>query len=247
MDRLELCGFEVRFRMVWPSVKRWTDVGERPGTNTMTERLVEHNGERAGLVHPLGSPARTIGRDEDNDIVIPSDHVSRHHARVERDGARWVLYDLGSKNGTFLNGCRVTTPRPLQQGDIVALPGLILRFDEGRGTVTWKSEAAPAGWLRIELSTAEVWVDGAHVHLTAKEYRALCLLDGRRGALVTKDELAAWVWPEYHGDVSDDNIERLMSRLRQKLRGSNEQPRLVTVRALGYRLVRGEHRAASHQ
>jgi DNA-binding response OmpR family regulator len=76
------------------------------------------------------------------------------------------------------------------------------------------------------------------VPLTAKEYRALALLDARRGALVSKDELAAHVWPEYDGAVADCNLTQLVARLRRKLEGDEaEPPMLVTVRGLGYRLV----------
>ena len=60
----------------------------------------------------------------------------------------------------------------------------------------------------------------------------------RGGALVSKEELAARVWPELEGQVSDANVEQLIARLRRKLDGgAAHPPLLLTVRGLGYRLV----------
>ncbi|MFN8557232.1 MAG: FHA domain-containing protein [Dehalococcoidia bacterium] len=199
-------------------------------------RLVERDGERAGKAHELRIPATTIGRDSDNDIVLPSSRISRFHARVEWDGDQFILSDLGSKNGSFVNGRRLTGPYALHHYDLITLPELTLRFEAAAVTVTWKPESAPPSWLQINRATAEVWVDGAPIHLTTKEFLALGLLEAKGGDLVTKDDLAAAVWPELGGAVSDDSIEQLVSRLRRKIQGGAETSRLVTVRALGYRL-----------
>ena len=90
----------------------------------------------------------------------------------------------------------------------------------------------------LDTATAELWVRGERVHVTAKEYRALSLLFERAGALVTKEELAVGVWPEYAGQVADANVEQLIARLRRKLGTDQSQPPVLrTVRGLGYRLV----------
>jgi hypothetical protein len=62
----------------------------------------------------------TIGRDHDCDFVLADLTVSRRHARLERDGAGWLLEDLGSTNGTRLNGWRVSSPVPVRPGDQVS-------------------------------------------------------------------------------------------------------------------------------
>lgn len=68
-----------------------------------------------------------IGRALDNDVVVDSAEVSRHHARVEhRDGAFWVV-DLGSTNGTSVNGGPVDE-RELQHGDRITLGNVVLEF-----------------------------------------------------------------------------------------------------------------------
>lgn len=70
-----------------------------------------------------------IGRDADNDIVIDSDWTSRHHARVHCDGGRWLVTDLGSRNGTGVNGERVRrSSRVLHDGDAIVIAGETLRF-----------------------------------------------------------------------------------------------------------------------
>ena len=62
----------------------------------------------------------TIGRDGGCDLVLADVTVSRRHARLERDGSNWVLQDLGSTNGTRLNGWLVSGAVPVQAGDQVS-------------------------------------------------------------------------------------------------------------------------------
>ncbi|HJR80046.1 MAG TPA: FHA domain-containing protein [Anaerolineales bacterium] len=62
-----------------------------------------------------------IGRDSSADLSIPSPAVSRRHARLIREGTGYALEDLGSSNGTFLNGERLTARRPLKSGDQIRL------------------------------------------------------------------------------------------------------------------------------
>jgi ABC-type multidrug transport system ATPase subunit/pSer/pThr/pTyr-binding forkhead associated (FHA) protein len=59
-------------------------------------------------VHNIDRPAVRIGRAPDNDVVMADLLVSRHHAELRRSGDRWVLVDLGSANGTYVNGARIT-------------------------------------------------------------------------------------------------------------------------------------------
>jgi hypothetical protein len=78
----------------------------------------------------LNSAQVTIGRGGQNDIALPDDeYVSARHARFEprRDGV-WIQ-DLGSTNGTYLNGARLDQPRRLASGDIVRIGDTDLRFE----------------------------------------------------------------------------------------------------------------------
>ncbi len=79
----------------------------------------------------LDSTEVTVGRGDDHDVSIDGDEfASTNHARFEprRDGI-W-LHDLGSTNGTFVNGERIEAPRRLNGGDVVSVGGTELRFEE---------------------------------------------------------------------------------------------------------------------
>jgi len=74
-----------------------------------------------GLIFPAGDQARfTIGRDPDCDLVIPDISVSRWHAGLARGTGGWLLTDLGSTNGTRLNGWRARDAVPVRCGDRVS-------------------------------------------------------------------------------------------------------------------------------
>lgn len=60
-----------------------------------------------------------VGRAEDNDLVLAEPEVSRHHARLERDGAGWLVFDLKSTNGTWVNGDRILRAE-IAEGDELA-------------------------------------------------------------------------------------------------------------------------------
>jgi pSer/pThr/pTyr-binding forkhead associated (FHA) protein len=73
------------------------------------------------LLFPSGEQRRfTIGRDDRCDMVLGDPTVSRWHAGLRREGAGWLLDDLGSTNGTRLNGWRVRAWVPVRDGDLVS-------------------------------------------------------------------------------------------------------------------------------
>lgn len=78
-------------------------------------------GPALGTVFELEKDSLTLGRDIINDIVIEAAAVSRNHARLSRQGASFILEDLSSTNGTFVNGQRLTQPHLLHSGDTVRL------------------------------------------------------------------------------------------------------------------------------
>jgi hypothetical protein len=84
-----------------------------------------------GEVFELNSSALTVGRSSENDVPIEDDEfASARHVRVEprRDGV-WV-HDLGSTNGTYVNGVRLDRPRKLVTGDVIRVGETELRFEE---------------------------------------------------------------------------------------------------------------------
>ena len=78
---------------------------------------------------PLDQPALTLGRSTDNDLGYPEDSgLSRRHLAFEKEGEEWFVRDLGSKNGTFLNGDRIQDKRVLRPGDKITASHLQLVF-----------------------------------------------------------------------------------------------------------------------
>ncbi|MGO4534915.1 FHA domain-containing protein FhaB/FipA [Leifsonia sp. 2MCAF36] len=83
------------------------------GTNASVQtarRLVITSGPRAGTELPLGRDPITIGRSSESNLVIRDDYTSTHHARLLLWNDEWMIQDLDSTNGTFLDGRRVTVP-----------------------------------------------------------------------------------------------------------------------------------------
>ncbi|MCJ7516110.1 MAG: FHA domain-containing protein [Dehalococcoidia bacterium] len=78
-----------------------------------------------------GQESLTIGRDPGNDVVLSHPIVSRKHARITRTGpdGEYAIEDLGSTNGTFVNGKRVAEPRPLHRGDSIHVGPIKLIFE----------------------------------------------------------------------------------------------------------------------
>ena len=77
---------------------------------------------------PLSDGATVLGRDTDAGVSIDSLHISRHHARIVVSEGRAVLEDLGSKNGTQLNGARISGPTELTDGDRIGVGHEVLVF-----------------------------------------------------------------------------------------------------------------------
>ncbi len=82
----------------------------------------------AGRIVPLDGEL-TVGRREPCDVTLRDDAVSARHARIARRNGAWQLEDLGSTNGTYLNGRRVIKPEPLRPGDLVTTGVAVWRFD----------------------------------------------------------------------------------------------------------------------
>ncbi len=83
-------------------------------------QLIMRSGPTPGAAFTLEGDQLTIGRDSTNEITINDAEVSRRHARLTFQGGKFVLEDLGSTNGTFVNGQRLAGPRVLKAGEVVS-------------------------------------------------------------------------------------------------------------------------------
>ena len=93
-------------------------------------QLVMRSGPTPGVVFPLESDQITIGRDSTNDVAINDAEVSRRHARLTFQGGKYVVEDMGSTNGTFVNGQRLSGPHVLKPGDVLAFgEQIVLMYD----------------------------------------------------------------------------------------------------------------------
>lgn len=84
-------------------------------------RLVVRRGPQPNQVYELNQDMMTLGRDVNNEITVNDPEVSRHHCRLTRGPNGYTLEDLGSTNGSFVNGRRLTGAQPLNVGDLIGL------------------------------------------------------------------------------------------------------------------------------
>jgi DNA-binding NtrC family response regulator len=108
-----------------------TVLGERARGDRLAAQhfhLVLLDTERAGTLYPLGSEVLRIGKAPDNDVVLDHPTVSRNHLVVRRQGDRFLVQDLGSTNGTFLDGAQVREAW-LRPGVLIEVGDVRLRFN----------------------------------------------------------------------------------------------------------------------
>ena len=203
-----------------------------------TAVLILREGQGMGTRWGIGRDSMIIGREEDCDIVLPSRQVSRNHARIRRSGGRHILEDLGSKNGTFVNGRELTEPYTLQDGDEiqVALSFKLIFVDAG-ATVPLFFEGR-AG-LRLHKDAKSVWIKGQELDppLSLAQYRLLELFYDNEGKVCSRDEVVQAVWPDaFEEGVSEQAIDALARRLRERLSELDpDHQYIVTVRGHGFR------------
>jgi pilus assembly protein CpaF len=78
-------------------------------------------------------PEVTIGRVQGNDIILPKGNVSKRHSRIVLKDGRFIIVDLKSTNGTYVNGRKITSPLVIKGGDKIYIGDFILGIEEGAG------------------------------------------------------------------------------------------------------------------
>ena len=189
-----------------------------------------------------------VGRDESCNVVIQNRQVSRYHARFVSMPQGIQLEDLGSKNGTHINGREVIEPVILQDGDVVQI-AFVQQFIYLSSDSTLplelppekSSEALPSSrLLRLDKRSRRVWIGDEELlpPLSVSQYQLLELLYDNPGRVVLRSELVQAVWGQEDAQgISEQALDALIRRLRERLAAINtEQPFLVTVRGHGLRL-----------
>jgi hypothetical protein len=93
-------------------------------------QFVMKSGPTVGALYPLEAEAISIGRDASNTIQINDAEISRRHARLQFQGGKYVIEDVGSTNGTHVNGQRIMSAYVLKPGDVVSFgEGIVLGFE----------------------------------------------------------------------------------------------------------------------
>ncbi len=111
-------------------------------------RLIVRRGPQPNQTYDLNKDVVTIGRDITNDIVINDPEVSRHHLRFTLVTSGYSIEDLGSTNGTFINGQRISGSKPLNNGDMIGLGETV--------TLGYEMVRGPAGGAPEDGGGAEV-------------------------------------------------------------------------------------------
>lgn len=202
--------------------------------------LVVYEGAAAGLRRALDKEWITVGRAQDCDLVLPERQVSRYHARIERDEQGYLLRDLGSRNGTLANGEQVRDQLyRLRDGDEISLAGAVrLGFVAGDATLPLEESAMPLLGLELDEQSRCVRLGRRELDppLSPAQFTLLGLLVQLRGNVATREDVVAHVWPDAVGGVTDQAVDALVYRLRERLAELDPDHNYVTtVRGHGFR------------
>ncbi|MBK5106934.1 MAG: winged helix-turn-helix domain-containing protein [Anaerolineales bacterium] len=188
-----------------------------------------------------------VGRDAGCDIMIPSRQVSRNHARLVDTGDGTSIEDLGSKNGTHLNGDTLSEIVILKDGDVIqiafAQQFIFLSSDATMPLEMGEMEAmAPIqeGLLRLEKSSRKVWIGEQELlpPLSASQFQLLEILYDNQERVISRKDIIAEIWGADNAvDVSEQALDALVRRLRDRLAAVEpSHPFIVTIRGHGLRL-----------
>lgn len=202
------------------------------------QRFLIHQGDHSGKTVDLVGFPFTIGRARDCSFVIDRTEISRLHARCTADHLNIFLEDMGSTNGTFVNGRRLDPGEAhrLRAGDTVSFAQVCtLIFDDPVTTAQIDPVQIPRPGLTLDLETAEVVIGESILNppLSPNQFALLALLVENAGRIVTREQLVEYVWG---GDqeVTDQTIDALVSRLRKRLLEADpDHDYLVTRRGFG--------------
>jgi predicted component of type VI protein secretion system len=215
--------------------------------NQDSPMLIIENGQMAGQRWLVDSDCVIIGREVGvAHLLLPERQVSRKHAKIERTESGFVLTDLGSKNGTFLNGKEVRDPQPLQDGDEIQIAlSVKIAFVGSDATAPLNARPISQGMhaavrgIRLDKESRRVFIAEENLDppLSVQQYRLLELLIDANGSLVSRQQIVESVWEgESAFGVSEQAIDALVRRLRDRIaERDSDHEYIVTVRGHGLR------------
>ena len=190
----------------------------------------------------LNRPITVFGQSSSVDIHLDNRYVSRRHFQLRRQDGVYFITDLDSTNGTYLNDERLkpNEERRLRDQDSISLAQdqVVLRFSDPVKTARIATRPQHEE-LVVDVGAREIQIRGTRLTLPTKEFDILALLYSNRSNAVRRDEIGAVGWPERpDGDVTDEEIDQYISRLRRRIEENPAEPRLiVTIRGYGYRMA----------
>ena len=182
-----------------------------------------------------------IGRHPSTHVSLPLPSISRRHAKITTTPQGYFIEDLGSRNGTFLNGEEVgTEPRLLKTGDKIVLGGEItLAFSDPYETIDGKMIGRVDG-IWIDPKTEAVWANAKLVEppLSTAQYALLSLLYEEEGKALSYQQIITQVWDDVDSaGVSKDAVNGVVKRLRARLKEIQPDKNYIeTLRGYGFRL-----------
>jgi len=213
--------------------------------------MLKNNNENPFLIAQTGplegrrwkiSPELLLGRESDCDIIIPLRQVSRHHTRVFLSEEGAIVEDLGSKNGTYLNGHRIEAPTTLNDGDELQI-SLAQHFIYLSSDATMPLEGLPLEMqkrhLRVDVGARRVWVLDQELDppLSASQFSLLQILFEQASDVVSRRDIIEAVWGYAATGVTEQALDALVRRLRDRLAEIDPDTEyIVTMRGHGLRL-----------
>lgn len=182
----------------------------------------------------------TAGREPTNTVLLAHPMVSRHHARIEAADGGFVVEDLGSRNGTIVNGSTIAGRTAVPDPATISIGPFVMGVSREGSDETWTAVGSGKSFAprtMLDRATRQLHIDGALVldTLSANEYALLDLLALRAPAVVERATVGDTVWGEGQWDVY--MLHNLVSRIRKRIaqRGAWDEV-IVTVPGIGYRL-----------
>jgi DNA-binding winged helix-turn-helix (wHTH) protein len=209
--------------------------------------LVIQNGQMAGQRWLLDSDHVVMGREVGaTNLLLPERQISRKHAEIVRKDDGFWLKDLGSKNGTFVNGKEVRDSVKLQDGDEIQVALCVkIAFVGSDATAPLNARPISQGMevavrgIRLDKESRRVFIAEQEMDppLSVQQYRLLELLVNANGNLVSRQEIVEHVWEgENAYGVSEQAIDALVRRLRDRVAEKDANfEYIVTVRGHGLR------------